>query len=101
MRTACRLASEVLDYITPFVKPGATTGELDQLCLKFMREVQGTRSATLGYAPPGYPAFPGAICASVNDVVCHGIPGERVLKTGDIVEYVCREIDWVRGQLAR
>jgi len=85
MRTACRLASEVLDYITPFVKPGVTTGELDQLCLRYMRDVQGTRSATLGYAPPGYPAFTGAICTSVNDVVCHGIPGERRLKSGDIV----------------
>lgn len=85
MRTACRLASEVLDYVTPFVKPGVTTGELDQLCLHYMRDVQGTRSATLGYAPPGYPAFPGAICTSVNDVVCHGIPGARLLKSGDIV----------------
>ena len=85
MRLAGRLASEVLDYITPFIKVGATTGELDQLCLSYMREVQGTRSATLNYAPDGSPPFPGAICTSVNDVVCHGIPGARALKNGDVV----------------
>jgi len=85
MRVACRLASEVLDYITPFVKPGVTTGELDRLCHAYMRDVQGTVPAPLNYAPPGYPPFPGAICTSVNDVICHGIPGERVLKNGDAV----------------
>ncbi len=85
MRVACRLASEVLDYITPFVKPGVTTGELDRLCHAYMRDVQGTVPAPLNYAPPGYPPFPGAICTSVNDVICHGIPGERVLKSGDAV----------------
>jgi len=83
MRVACRLGSEVLDYITPFVKPGITTGELDQLAKAYMIDVQGTRPATLNYAPPGYPPFPGSICTSLNDVICHGIPGERVLKSGD------------------
>ena len=83
MRVACRLGSEVLDYITPFVKPGITTGELDQLAKDYMINVQGTRPATLNYAPPGYPPFPGSICTSLNDVICHGIPGERVLKSGD------------------
>ena len=85
MRVACRLASEVLDYITPFVQPGVTTGELDRLCHAYMRDVQGTVPAPLNYAPPGYPPFPGAICTSVNDVICHGIPGDRVLKSGDAV----------------
>ena len=85
MRVACRLGSEVLDYITPFVQPGITTGEIDRLCHAYMREVQGTVSACLNYAPPGYPPFPGAICTSVNDVICHGIPGERVLKNGDAI----------------
>jgi methionyl aminopeptidase len=85
MRVAGRLGAEVLDYLAPFVKPGVTTGELDRLCLAYMTDVQGTKSATIGYAPPGYPPFTGAICASVNDVVCHGIPGERVLKDGDII----------------
>jgi len=83
MRVACRLGSEVLDYITPFIKPGVTTGELDQLAKDYMINVQGTQPATLNYAPPGYPPFPGSICASVNDVICHGIPGEKALKSGD------------------
>ena len=83
MRVACRLGSEVLDYITPFIKPGITTGELDRLAYEYMVNVQGTIPATLNYAPPGYPPFPGSICASLNDVICHGIPGDRVLKSGD------------------
>jgi methionyl aminopeptidase len=85
MRTAGRLASEVLDYITPFVKPGITTGELDRLCHDYMVGVQGTIPAPLNYSPPGYRPFPKSICTSVNHQVCHGIPGERVLKNGDIV----------------
>ncbi len=86
MRVACRLASEVLDYITPFVKAGVSTGELDRLCHACMRDVQGTVPAPLNYAPPGYPPFPGAICTSVNDVICHGIPDDKkILKNGDAV----------------
>jgi methionyl aminopeptidase len=85
MRHAGRLASEVLDYITPYVKPGVTTGELDRLCHAYMVDVQGTTPAPLNYAPPGYRPFPKAICTSVNHQVCHGIPGERVLKNGDVV----------------
>ena len=52
MRLACRLASEVLDYLTPFIKPGITTREIDRLSLDYMVNVQGTKSATLAYAPP-------------------------------------------------
>ena len=85
MRVACRLASEVLDYITPFVKPGVTTGELDRLCHDYMVNVQGTIPAPLNYAPPGYKPFPKSICTSVNHQVCHGIPGDKVLKNGDIL----------------
>ncbi|MEF9386474.1 type I methionyl aminopeptidase [Ralstonia solanacearum species complex bacterium KE056] len=86
MRVACRLASEVLDYITPLVKAGVSTGELDRLCHAYMRDVQGTVPAPLNYAPPGYPPFPGAICTSVNDVICHGIPDDKkVLKNGDAI----------------
>jgi methionyl aminopeptidase len=85
MRTAGRLASEVLDYITPYVKAGVTTGELDRLCHEYMVNVQGTVPAPLNYAPPGYRPYPKAICTSVNHQVCHGIPGDRVLKNGDIV----------------
>jgi methionyl aminopeptidase len=85
MRTACRLASEVLDYLTPFVQVGVTTREIDRLALAYMTDVQGTLSATIGYQPPGYPAYPAALCSSVNEVVCHGIPDDRALKNGDIV----------------
>jgi methionyl aminopeptidase len=85
MRLAGRLASEVLDFLTPHVKPGVTTKALDKLALDFIINVQGCQSATVGYAPPGYPPFPGAICTSVNHVVCHGIPGEKALKKGDII----------------
>ena len=85
MRVACRLAAEVLDYITPFVKPGVTTGELDRLCHDYMVDVQGTIPAPLNYAPSGYSPYPKSICTSVNHQVCHGIPGDKVLKNGDIV----------------
>jgi methionyl aminopeptidase len=85
MRLAGRLAAEVLDYVQPFIVPGVTTGELDRLCHEYMTNVQGTIPAPLNYCPPGYTPFPKAICTSVNDVVCHGIPGDKVLKSGDVV----------------
>ncbi|MGE0806855.1 MAG: type I methionyl aminopeptidase [Burkholderiaceae bacterium] len=85
MRVAGRLASEVLDYIGPFVKPGVSTGELDRLCHDYMVNVQQTVPAPLNYAPPGYRPFPKSICTSVNHQVCHGIPGDRVLKSGDVL----------------
>ena len=85
MRVACRLAAEVLDYITPFVKAGITTGELDQLCHDYMVNVQGCIPAPLNYAPAGYPPYPKSICASINQQVCHGVPGDKALKNGDIV----------------
>lgn len=85
MRLAGRLASEVLDYIAPHVKPGVTTAALNDLCHAYMVNVQGTTPAPLNYAPPGYKPFPKSICTSVNHQVCHGIPGERVLKPGDVL----------------
>jgi len=85
MRTAGRLAAEVLDFIGPHVRPGVTTGEIDRLCHEYMVQVQGTVPAPLNYAPPGYRPFPKAICTSVNHQVCHGIPGDRLLKGGDIL----------------
>ena len=85
MRIAGRLAAEVLDFIAPYVRPGITTGELDALCHEFMVGHQGTIPAPLDYAPPGYRPFPKSICTSVNHQVCHGIPGDRVLKNGDVV----------------
>ena len=85
MRVAGKLASEVLDYITPFVKPGVTTDELDTLCHDYMVNVQNTIPAPLNYAPPGYSPYPKSICTSVNHQVCHGVPGQKKLKSGDIV----------------
>ena len=66
MRIAGRLASEVLDFLTPHIVPGVTTNALDKMALDFITNVQQCTSATVGYAPPGYPPFPGAICASVS-----------------------------------
>lgn len=85
MRVAGRLAAEVLDFIEPHVVPGVTTAELDRLCHEYMVNVQGTIPAPLNYAPPGYPPYPKSICTSVNHQVCHGVPGEKALKRGDIV----------------
>jgi methionyl aminopeptidase len=85
MRVAGKLAAEVLDFIAPRVKPGVTTGELDRLCHDLIVEEQKAIPAPLNYAPPGYKPFPKSICTSVNHQVCHGIPGERVLKGGDIL----------------
>jgi methionyl aminopeptidase len=85
MRTAGRLAAEVLDFITPYVKPGVTTAELDRLCHEYMVNVQGTIPAPLHYAPSGYTPYPKSICTSVNHQVCHGVPGDRKLKGGDII----------------
>ena len=85
MRVAGRLASEVLDFITPHVRAGVSTGKLNDLCHDYMVNVQKTVPAPLNYAPPGYRPFPKSICTSVNHQVCHGVPGERVLKAGDIL----------------
>ena len=85
MRIAGRLAAEVLDFITPYVKPGVTTGKLNDLCHEYMVSEQRTVPAPLNYAPPGYKPFPKSICTSVNHQVCHGVPGDRVLKASDIL----------------
>src|SRR5436305_2034014 len=102
MRVAGALAAEVLDYITPNVIAGVTTGELDRLCHKYMVDVQGTIPAPLNYAPPGYQPYPASICTSVNHVVCHGIPGDKKLKAGDIVNiYVTVIKDGYHGDTSR
>ncbi|KQW76660.1 MULTISPECIES: type I methionyl aminopeptidase [unclassified Methylibium] len=85
MRIAGRLASEVLDMLTPHVKPGITTDELDRLAHRHIVEVQDAIPAPLNYAPPGYTPYPKSVCTSVNHQVCHGIPNDRPLKNGDIV----------------
>jgi methionyl aminopeptidase len=85
MRVAGRLASEVLDFIGPHVVAGITTEELDKLCHDYMVNVQGTVPAPLNYAPPGYTPYPKSICTSVNHQICHGVPGPKKLKNGDII----------------
>ena len=85
LRIAGRLASELLDYLTPFVKPGITTGELDKLAYDYTVNVQKCIPACLGYQPEGMTPYPATTCISINHVVCHGIPGEKKLKHGDIV----------------
>ncbi len=85
MRIAGRLAGELLDYITPFVQPGITTNELDRLCHDYMVNVQGSIPAPLNYAPGGHTPYPKSICTSINHQVCHGIPSDKKLKNGDIV----------------
>jgi methionyl aminopeptidase len=79
MRKAGRLAAEVLDFITPHVVPGVTTDTLDRLCHGFVVDHGGIS------APLNYRGFPRSICTSINHVVCHGIPGDRKLEEGDIV----------------
>jgi methionyl aminopeptidase len=82
MRKAGRLAAETLDYITPFVKPGVTTGEIDTLVHNYIVEHGAYPS------PLNYRGFPKSVCTSVNHVVCHGIPGDKRLVEGD-----CLNID--------
>lgn len=85
MRAACQAAAQTLDYLSEHVKAGVTTAELDKLCLDYITQELGAVSATVGYAPPGHTPFPGAICSSVNHVICHGIPNDKALKDGDII----------------
>jgi methionyl aminopeptidase len=80
MRVAGRLAAEVLHMIRPHVIPGVTTLELDRVCHDYIVNVQQAIPAPLNYR-----GFPKSICTSVNHVVCHGIPGDKVLKKGDII----------------
>ena len=80
MRVAGRLAAETLDMIGPHVVAGVATEELDRICHEYIVNVQQAIPAPLGYR--GYPK---SVCTSVNHVVCHGIPGDRRLKQGDIV----------------
>jgi len=79
MRRAGRLAAETLDFITPHVQPGVTTGELDRLCHDFIIDHGAVP------APLGYRGFPKSICTSLNHVVCHGIPGDKRLREGDVM----------------
>jgi methionyl aminopeptidase len=80
MRAAGRLAASVLDMIEPYVQPGVTTDELDKRCHDYIVDELKSIPANLNYR-----GFPKTICTSVNHVVCHGIPGDKRLKSGDII----------------
>lgn len=80
MRIAGKLAANVLDFIGDYVKPGVTTDELNTLCHEYITQEQKAIPAPLNYR-----GFPKSICTSVNHVVCHGIPNDKPLKNGDIV----------------
>ncbi len=80
MRVAGRLAADILRMVRPYVVPGITTGELDRICHDYIVQVQHAIPAPLNYR-----GFPKSICTSVNHVVCHGIPGDKKLKEGDII----------------
>ncbi|MCF6234800.1 MAG: type I methionyl aminopeptidase [Gammaproteobacteria bacterium] len=80
MRVAGRLAAEVLEMIAPYIKPGITTDELNTICHDYMVNEQKSTPAPLNYL-----GFPKSICTSVNHQVCHGIPGNKTLKNGDMI----------------
>jgi methionyl aminopeptidase len=80
LRNSGRLAADVLDMIGEHVAPGISTDQLDRICNEYIVGVQRTIPANVGYR-----GFPKTVCTSVNHVVCHGIPNERVLKSGDLL----------------
>lgn len=103
LRIAGRLAAELIDYLTPFVKPGVSTGELDRLAHDYTVNVQKCIPACLGYCPEGMTPYPATTCISINHVVCHGIPSDRkILKNGDIVNIDVTSIkDGYHGDTSR
>tara|TARA_Y100000590_G_scaffold415743_1_gene513906 strand:- start:1061 stop:1831 length:771 start_codon:yes stop_codon:yes gene_type:complete len=96
IKVAGNLAAETLDEITSFVKPGITTNKLDKICYEFIRDNGGYS------APLFYRGFPKSCCTSVNHVVCHGIPGNKILKEGDIINIdVTAIVDEWHGDTSR
>ena len=84
IRVASKVNTEVLDFITPFVKEGVSTGELDRRIYEYTKSINAIPACL------GYEGYPKSVCISINDVVCHGIPDEKtILKNGDIVNIDC------------
>lgn len=79
MKVVCKLAARTLEFVAPYVKPGVTLSELDQIVYDFTLRNEAEP------APLGYHGFPKSICTSINDVVCHGVPDDYVLRDGDII----------------
>lgn len=97
MRKAGKLAGKLLNYLEGFIKPGISTGELNELCEEF------TKKHNAVSAPLGYHGFPKSMCTSINDVVCHGIPNEvQILQEGDIVNVdVTPKLNGYHGDTSR
>ena len=96
LKIAGSLGAETLDMITPYVTPGTSTKKLDKMCYEFIRDKGGYS------APLFYRGFPKSCCTSINHVVCHGIPGEKLLKDGDIVNIdVTAIVDGWHGDTSR
>jgi methionyl aminopeptidase len=89
MRQAGRIVAQTLQLLAEHVRPGVTTGELDDLAYRYIKS-QGAIPTFKGYNPfPNIQPFPGSICASVNEEIVHGIPGKRELREGDIIAIDC------------
>ena len=96
MRVAGKLAAETLDEVTPFIKPGITTNKIDKICYEYIRDNGGYS------APLFYRGFKNSLCTSLNHVICHGIPSERVLEDGDILNVdVTAIVDGYYGDTSR
>lgn len=102
MRRVGRLAAELLNHLEPLVQPGISTQALNDEAERWT-QAHGATSAQLGYTPFGHPPFPGSICTSVNEVICHGIPSrQQILKLGDIVNIdVTPLLDGYHGDTSR
>ena len=96
MRVAGKLASKTLDMITDYIKPGISTNKIDQLCYEFIRDNGGYS------APLFYRGYTKSLCTSLNHVICHGIPSDRILEEGDIVNIdVTAIVDDYHGDTSR
>jgi methionyl aminopeptidase len=96
MRVAGKLAAQTLDEVTPFIKPGVTTNKIDKICYEYIRDNGGYS------APLFYRGFKNSLCTSLNHVICHGIPSERVLEDGDILNVdVTAIVDGYYGDTSR
>ncbi|MCI5053874.1 MAG: type I methionyl aminopeptidase [Pelagibacteraceae bacterium] len=96
LRNAGKISSQCLDFISDKIKPGVKTQEIDDLCVNFLKKNKAVS------APLFYKGFPKSICTSVNHVVCHGIPSEKILKEGDIVNVdITSFVDGFHGDTSR
>ena len=96
MRVAGKLAAQTLGEVTPFIKPGITTNKIDKICYEYIRDNGGYS------APLFYRGFKNSLCTSLNHVICHGIPSERILEDGDILNVdVTAIVDGYYGDTSR